>query len=153
MTATTLTKRELLTIRRSVWKVLTPEEKQHEKQRVCSTPRNLSPKPIMAKAKFAHMHTSQCEPFKAATIYAVTQDDRYIVYSYGEHYPMFIREGDQWYQNEDRYSPTTTRHHGYAHPRDPLTGQPVQTMPMSTGAMKRIALEGIAGLAAKGEVS
>ena len=42
----------------------------------------------------------------------------YVVYSYGEHWPLFIYSTDtaSWYGNEDRYSPTTSHHRGYTHP-------------------------------------
>jgi hypothetical protein len=42
----------------------------------------------------------------------------YVVYSYGEHWPLFAWSGrtDTWYQNEDKCSPTTSRHRTYAHP-------------------------------------
>ncbi len=40
----------------------------------------------------------------------------YVVYSYGEHWPLFVWDGFDWYQNEEKYSPTTTRHRTYAHP-------------------------------------
>lgn len=37
---------------------------------------------------------------------------RYIVYSYGTHFPMYIWDEDTglWYGNSDRYSCTTSRH-------------------------------------------
>ena len=37
----------------------------------------------------------------------------YAVYSYGEHFPIAIRQrtnDDPWLVNEDKYSPTTSRH-------------------------------------------
>lgn len=40
----------------------------------------------------------------------------YVVYSYGEHWPLFVWDGFDWYENEDRCSPTTSRHHSYANP-------------------------------------
>ena len=44
--------------------------------------------------------------------------DLYVVYSYGDHWPLFMWAGrtDTWYQNEDKFSPTTSRHRTYAHP-------------------------------------
>jgi hypothetical protein len=38
------------------------------------------------------------------------------VYSYGEHWPLFVHDGFDWYENEEKYSPTTTRHRGCANP-------------------------------------
>lgn len=43
----------------------------------------------------------------------------YVVYSYGEHWPLFVWDGFDWYENEDKYSPTTTRHRSYANPYAP----------------------------------
>jgi hypothetical protein len=46
--------------------------------------------------------------------------DLYVVYSYGEHWPLFMWAGrtDTWYQNADKFSPTTSRHSSYAHPHE-----------------------------------
>lgn len=35
--------------------------------------------------------------------------DLYAVYSYGRHYPMFIKLSDKWYVNSDKSSRTTER--------------------------------------------
>jgi hypothetical protein len=43
----------------------------------------------------------------------------YVVYSYGDHWPLFAWDGFEWYENEDKCSPTTSHHHGYAHPHTP----------------------------------
>jgi hypothetical protein len=44
--------------------------------------------------------------------------DLFVVYSYGEHWPLFLWAGrtDTWYANEEKYSSTTSRHYTYAHP-------------------------------------
>lgn len=75
---------------------------------------------------------------------------RYVVYSYGEHFPLFVAETGEdgrtdWYENADRYSPTTSKHRSQLHPH-------AQTMPMTTEKMKTLARYGIAGVAVgKGE--
>ena len=45
----------------------------------------------------------------------------YVVYSYGPHWPLFIYcpETEQWFENEDKYSMTTSHHRSYAHPHEP----------------------------------
>lgn len=46
----------------------------------------------------------------------------YVVFSYGNHYPMFIydRETKQWFVNEDNYSATTSKHRSMLMPcKDP----------------------------------
>lgn len=54
----------------------------------------------------------------------------YVVYSYGPHWPLFIYcpETEQWFENEDNYSPTTSRHHSYAHPHFPTIKRPASWM-------------------------
>lgn len=69
------------------------------------------------------------QAFKANNIYAERQHadptrgtpDIYVVYSYGEHFPMYVavvREFGMvhWYCNEDKYSRSTTRHQSQARP-------------------------------------
>ena len=76
----------------------------------------------------------------------------YVVYSYGPHFPIYIAETDnetghtEWYENNERYSQSTTRHQSQADPYKPC-------VPMTAGAMRRIAAEGIAGFVAKGELN
>ena len=43
---------------------------------------------------------------------------RYVVYSYGTHFPMYIWDEvtHRWYGNSDKYSRTTTRHQHNANP-------------------------------------
>lgn len=71
---------------------------------------------------------------------------RYVVYSYGKHFPMYIYEGGVWYANCDKYSPTTSKHQTQA---NPCLGQTIPT-PMDTKQMLTIVRYGIAGLAAMG---
>jgi hypothetical protein len=42
----------------------------------------------------------------------------YAVFSYGQHWPLFIFEPEtkQWFANEDKYGTTTSKHYGKAHP-------------------------------------
>jgi hypothetical protein len=44
----------------------------------------------------------------------------YVVYSYGEHFPLFLCDGMlnmAWAMNTDKYSVTTSKHFSQAHPR------------------------------------
>lgn len=104
----------------------------------------------------------QRTPFVGNNLFAVrllAQPDlnlteRYVVYLYGTHFPLFVWQafdgvaGESglgvWYENQDRYSPTTSKHKSQAHPH-------MHTTPMTTGAMIRIVEDGIAGLAVLGE--
>lgn len=55
----------------------------------------------------------------------------YVVYSYGEHWPLFAWDNGTWYENDDRYSVTTTRHRTHAHPH-------TDTVPASRTYLKTI---------------
>lgn len=46
----------------------------------------------------------------------------YVVYSYGEHWPLFVYHDGVWYENIDRYSVTTSKHRSQAHPHCPTIG-------------------------------
>jgi hypothetical protein len=71
--------------------------------------------------------------------------ERYVVYSYGKHFPLFVHQDGIWYENQDRYSVSTSKHRSQSHPH-------TNTMPMTTSALQRIIDDGIAGLAVLGEV-
>ena len=51
-----------------------------------------------------------------------TDDNLYIVYSYGWHFPMYIycRQADLWYGNDSRYSVSTSKHQSLARPTQPI---------------------------------
>lgn len=51
--------------------------------------------------------------------YAEDSNERmYVVYSYGEHWPLFIyhEPTDTWFENLERHSVTTSKHRSQAHP-------------------------------------
>ena len=56
----------------------------------------------------------------------------YVVYSYGEHFPMFLYDGtfgrQGWAINTDKYSVTTSRHFSQAHPQCVTVGSDTQEM-------------------------
>ena len=47
----------------------------------------------------------------------------YVVYSYGEHFPMWVYDGDisQWFGNDDRFSRTTSKQQGQTRPDVTMT--------------------------------
>jgi hypothetical protein len=63
----------------------------------------------------------------------------YAVFSYGQHWPLFIFEPttSQWFANEDKYGTTTSKHYGKAHPF--YQGVPTK---LSCTAMKRLVATG-----------
>jgi hypothetical protein len=73
----------------------------------------------------------------------------YAVFSYGEHFPMFVAETDDnnvthWYANTEKWSRTTSKHQSQLHPL-------VERMvPMDTDRMKHIARGGLMELVQRG---
>jgi len=59
--------------------------------------------------------------FSCIYSYANKSSQRYVVFSYGGHWPLFIYDyGTQrWFENDDRYSKTTSKHRSKAHPLPP----------------------------------
>jgi predicted heme/steroid binding protein len=55
-------------------------------------------------------------PFTGPNVYAEYTGGRYVVYSYGDHFPMYVLVDGTWYANRDSYSKTTARHKGRYHP-------------------------------------
>ena len=76
------------------------------------------------------------EEFKSnnGTLYAEWRGpDKYVVFSYGEHYPMYIWVRDSgWFENQDPYSVTTSRHKGHCRPTNCTTS-------LNTEAMRALA--------------
>jgi hypothetical protein len=96
----------------------------------------------------ARQYVLQRKPFDGSNLYArqrtlVTDDDTvtwYTVYSYGEHFPMFIHINGHWFENEDKYSVSTSKHRSQSHPH-------AVTFPLSTQWMKVLAEQGYVALA------
>ena len=56
--------------------------------------------------------------------------DTYVVYSYGEHWPLFVwdKKLGKWLENTDKSSRTTSQHHGYTHPHVTTEQHPVRAL-------------------------
>jgi hypothetical protein len=65
---------------------------------------------VRSRTPFSNHNDSAFAEFKGRNIYAA--------YSYGYHFPMYVYDADsfKWFGNEDKYSPTTSRHQSQAHP-------------------------------------
>lgn len=52
------------------------------------------------------------------TVFAKDKGDLYVVYSYGEHFPMYVYDKfvELWFGNYNKYSPTTSKHQTLARP-------------------------------------
>lgn len=102
----------------------------------------------------ARDYVQRCIEFKGSNTFAqeshTDHSTLYVVYSYGEHFPMFIAEtGDdgvtRWYNNQDRFSVSTSKHRTQLHPH-------VEHMvPMDTARMRVLAHGGLMELLARGE--
>jgi len=99
----------------------------------------------------ARQFVQKQHPFEGNNIYAQfhtqNNDDGtngpdmwYVVYSYGDHWPLFIHAGDTWFENEDKHSVTTSKHRTQTHPHRP-------TVLLSTKWMLRLAKGGYAAIA------
>lgn len=76
----------------------------------------------------AAQYVNRQEPFYGSNIFAFwtgsnrrsagVGEPRYVVCSYGHHFPMYIWEQntEQWFGNSDKYSVTTTRHQSQCRP-------------------------------------
>jgi len=81
----------------------------------------------MNKPKIANYqargYVEEHRPFIANNIFAEWTDDdsRYVVYSYGKHWPLFIWDAQtqRWYANVSKYSVTTSKHRSTTHPHIP----------------------------------
>ena len=69
----------------------------------------------------ARKYVQSCTEFQGSNLFAVMRTDntggwRYVVYSYGYHWPLFVYTNGVWYENENKYSPTTSKHRSQCHP-------------------------------------
>jgi hypothetical protein len=50
--------------------------------------------------------------FQGSHMYGMWQGRYFVVFSYGHHFPMYAYDSKrgEWLGNEDKYSPTTSRH-------------------------------------------
>jgi len=97
----------------------------------------------------ARQHVKELEAFQGSNIYAqwhhssndeTGNQDWYVVYSYGDHWPMFIYAEGCWFENEEKTSVTTSKHHTQCHPHR-------STVPLSLNWMKRLAQGGYPAIA------
>lgn len=66
--------------------------------------------------KNASQYVAARKDFNGSHIFANRQNGMYAVFSYGLHWPMFIFDGTTWYENNEKYSVTTSKQHGQCHP-------------------------------------
>lgn len=74
-------------------------------------------KTVKIANKNARQYVTERRPFTGSNLFAEQRSgDRYIVFSYGHHHPLFLHDGVTWYENTTRFSVSTTRHAHYARP-------------------------------------
>ena len=58
------------------------------------------------------------------------RNQMYVVYSYGEHFPMYAYDSDteHWFGNSSKYSPTTSKHQKASRP-DTSNDHPIAWLP------------------------
>lgn len=87
----------------------------------------------------ARHYVQRKAPFKGSNLYArwVT-DNLYVVYSYGEHFPLWVYDQnlDHWLENTSKYSQTTSIHKSRTNP------YPDGTIVLSNADMKSVILHG-----------
>lgn len=78
----------------------------------------------------ARKFVQACKPFKANNLFGEIRGSLYVVYSYGYHWPLFVRSAcGVWYENANKYSVSTSKHRSQVHPL-------VDTIPMSVADLK-----------------
>lgn len=106
----------------------------------------------------ARQHVQRNHPFQGSNLYGMywcanpssidPGDSGYAVFSYGQHFPLFIctvvvpHGPDVWFENKDRYSVTTSKHRSQSHPHQP-------TQPLSTADMHLLLRKGYRALVAQ----
>jgi hypothetical protein len=81
----------------------------------------------VANCKVRSMVQAQAS-FNGSNLFAERHIGKYIVYSYGYHFPIYACIGGKWYKNTDKYSVSTSRHQSQAHPLCECEGVDTRTL-------------------------
>lgn len=93
--------------------------------------------------KDARSYVQNKNPFEGSNLYAKWHNNTYVVYSYGEHFPLFVFSDGTWFENSERVSVTTSKHRSQVHPHCETT------LLSSTEEMRLLAEIGYTAFAAK----
>ena len=66
-------------------------------------------------------YVNKRQVFKGYNCYAEYIKEVYVVYSHGNHFPIYAYIKDKWYGNKDKYSVTTSKHQSRARPNETVT--------------------------------
>lgn len=94
----------------------------------------------------ASSYVRRRQEFKGSNLFGTFHDERYVVYSYGVHWPMFIHDGGKWYENADKYSRSTGMQKKQAHPGS-------DTIKLDVDQMRALAEKGVIGYVTERMVS
>ena len=91
-------------------------------------------------------YVTERNPFRGSNLYGIyslidADHEVYTVYSFGDHYPMFIYTEGMWFENEDSYSRTTSKQKSQARPMG------IRPILLSTRWMQRLANNGYQSIA------
>ena len=85
-------------------------------------------KPPRVANSNARAYVQQRKPFQGNNTFGTYVEDRYVVYSYGTHWPMFVYDDGRWFANSGRWGATTSKHRTQLHPLTDCTLLPLQGM-------------------------
>ena len=54
--------------------------------------------------------------FDGSNTYGRNEGKKYVVYSYGTHFPIYVFKRGKWYGNTDKYSVSTSKHQSQLQP-------------------------------------
>lgn len=73
---------------------------------------------IKTSNKEARQYVESRTPFKGSNTFGEGNDNLYVVYSYGYHYPLYIWTGKEWIGNKDKVSSSTSKQANQLNPGD-----------------------------------
>ena len=104
-------------------------------------------KPVRTSNGGSSQYVRQHLPFKASNLWAewVQEETRYVVYSYGRHWPLFIydKQTNVWFENASKYSVSTNRQKAQCYPH---TTPAIDMHPLHVDDMIKVAYKGPVGL-------
>ena len=68
------------------------------------------------KLQLFHNSGSNHRHPKGATLWSEQRGDIYVVFSYGDHWPLYVNWKGVWFKNKDKYGPTTSKHSSQVNP-------------------------------------
>lgn len=64
----------------------------------------------------ARQYVQQCKTFVGSNTFAEYINGVYVVFSYGYHFPMFVKLGEQWFSNSEKFSRSTSKQFSQLNP-------------------------------------